>query len=135
MKYLVEFMAVDAVTSSLEVEASTPFLAASKASRGSMVDFSIDRADWIRVTPPGKPPFEFGHSRVVETQRKPVRKVPEPGPGKTSVTKTRKPDQAEAEKAVPEPDDVSPIVDEASGDDGSEALKSALQRLWTFDHR
>jgi len=74
MKYLVEFMAGEAVASSQEVDASTPFLAASKAARGSMAHFSIDRADWIRVTERGKPSFEFGHTRVVTTSRKPLRK-------------------------------------------------------------
>jgi len=44
------------------VEAGTPLSAAVEAS-GREVGFSIDRADWIRVTPPGRPPFEYGYAR------------------------------------------------------------------------
>jgi len=64
MKYLVELMNGENVASSWKVEASTPFIAASKAVRGAIVHFKVDRSDWIRVTPSGKPPFEFGYDRT-----------------------------------------------------------------------
>jgi len=81
-QYLVEFMNEETVVSSRDVKASTPFMAASIAARGSMVDFHVDKADWIRVTPPGKPPFEFGHTRILdEGPRKPVRKSQHKLPG------------------------------------------------------
>ncbi len=75
--YLIEFMTGEEVRSSKTTEASTPFIAASKAARGCVVHFAIDRSDWIRVTPPGKPPVEYGYTRMTDTAvvRKPLRKL------------------------------------------------------------
>lgn len=64
MRYLVELMKGEKVASSEKIDASTPFIAASKAVRGAIVHFKVDRSDWIRVTPPGKPAFEFGYDRT-----------------------------------------------------------------------
>lgn len=60
MQYLVEFMKGETVSKSATVEANTPLEAASKLSKRDVV-FSVDRADWIRVTPPGRPPLEYGY--------------------------------------------------------------------------
>lgn len=49
------------VSKSTTVEANTPLEAAAKLSKRDVV-FS-DRSDWIRVTPPGRPPFEFGYAQ------------------------------------------------------------------------
>lgn len=62
MQYLVEFMKGEAVSKSRSVEANTPLEAASKLSQRP-VAFSVDRSDWIRVTPPGRPPFKYGYAK------------------------------------------------------------------------
>ena len=65
LRYLVEFMQGDEVTGTRKVSAGTPFMAA-VAATGREVTFKVDRSDWIRVTPPGKPPFEFGYVTASE---------------------------------------------------------------------
>lgn len=62
MQYFVEFMKGDKPISSKTVEAGTPLSAAVVAS-GRDVAFTIDREDWVRVTPPGRPSFEYGYAR------------------------------------------------------------------------
>lgn len=61
MKYLVELMEGEAVVSSVILEASTPFAAASKGA-GREVTFKVDRAAWLRVTSTGRPSLEFGYA-------------------------------------------------------------------------
>jgi len=135
MKYLVEFMAGEAVASSQQVDASTPLMAASKAARGSMVHFSIDRADWIRVTPPGKPSFEFGHTQAVTTAQKPVRKAPGAKATKASASKAAKPKEPESVEAAAEPEVSTTSLEDLTATEGAEAVNRALDRLWKFDQR
>lgn len=51
----------EAVVSSVILEASTPFAAASKGA-GREVTFKVDRAAWLRVTSTGRPSLEFGYA-------------------------------------------------------------------------
>lgn len=79
LPYLVEFMRGDEVIETKTVPAGTPFMAA-VTSTGREVTLKVDRAEWIRVTPPGKPPFEYGYATASEAE--------EPAPPRTDDAST-----------------------------------------------
>lgn len=62
LNYLVELMEGDTVTSKKTVRANSPFAAAGMATTRE-ITFMGDRTEWIRVTPPGKMPFEYSYAK------------------------------------------------------------------------
>ena len=62
LSYLVEFMEGDVPMSSRSISATSPFMAATMAS-GRDMTFIGDRSSWVRVTPPGRMPFEYSYAK------------------------------------------------------------------------
>lgn len=60
--YLVEFMEGERVTGAQTVNATSPFMAAGMATPRE-ITFIGDRSAWIRVTPPGRLPFEYSYAK------------------------------------------------------------------------
>lgn len=60
--YLVEFMRGEDVVSVRTVTAHTPLRAASFATEREIDLKVVDRSEWLRVTTPGRPPFEYGYA-------------------------------------------------------------------------
>lgn len=58
--YLVEFMQGDSVRESRIVDAATPFQAATAAANREISYKADCSGAWLRVTVPGRKPFDFG---------------------------------------------------------------------------